>query len=396
MTQTALAGKLGVSQSFISAIENGRRRIAPDVEADLRAVLAQHLVDVDPVPVPEFEFDWSPARPDQPLALPLPLEVTQWERRQPSGDLFLCIAVRKDVLVLAVDVSGHGIEAAPKANYLAGWMQGWASALVASPRLDAVVGALRTGLEVSEVEASWFVALLSRVGPHKIEYSAQSHAFPAPLLMLDDADLTFESTSTARALRHLELPAPWSLVIASDGLLERMGAGREAAGKRSLLRWQSGHTRKQPPAERFAAGEPQVDDETLMIVRWNDWDLDFQFDNEHTNERERIEGSFARWAEDSTNRDTSIRIENILGEILDNVDEHAYAGASGKVRVRARDEETRLRVRVEDAGPWRGEPVVGRGLAYTRATADFFDVVRIYPQGMQVSFTVNKPEEGRE
>ena len=229
-----------------------------------------------------------------------------------------------------------------------------------------------------------------------MEYSAKSHGFPSPLLILDDADLTYESTGTKRAQRYDMIRPPWKLVIASDGLLERIGGGDESKGKRALRRWQSSRTREQPPEERLDPGGPLFDDETLLIVEWFSWDMDLEFDIDRDADRYRVQDAIARWISTWFDGADGQRIENALCELLDNAHEHAYSTGPGKIYLRGRDEGTRIRIEVEDRGTWRGQDLVeGAGFKVVRSVAEAVNFSRVYPHGLKMSITLAKPRSGQ-
>jgi anti-sigma regulatory factor (Ser/Thr protein kinase) len=60
------------------------------------------------------------------------------------------------------------------------------------------------------------------------------------------------------------------------------------------------------------------------------------------------------------------------GEAVGNAIEHAYRGAQGTIRLRARVRGRRLYIEVLDRGHWRldGDPERGRGLSIMRALVD--------------------------
>jgi len=211
------------------------------------------------------------------------------------------------------------------------------------------------------------------------------------LVPLGDSNQTLESASGEHVLRHERIPAPWKLVIASDGLLERLGAGDERRGKRSLLRWNSSRTRHQPVEDRLDPGDPPMDDETLLIIEWDGWDLDLVYENTRPSDRDRVEETVDRWCSPWFDDRDRRRLRSALGEALDNADEHGYAQDRGIVRVRARDESTRIRIQVDDQGFWRGEAIdEDGGFACMRSAVTSVAYARVYPNGMQLSLVRSK------
>ncbi len=390
MTQVQLAESLGVQQSFISALETGRRRIDEARADELRQLLGEHL-DEDEATEPQTISTWEPA----PLALPLPITVRRWARSLPSGDVFECLPLPgRAVLVAAIDIAGHGEEASRPATYIAGWLRGWASALVASPRLESCADALRSALGVISQDAAWFLAVIAPVGDHAVDYTGRAEGFPSPLLMVNSGVSTVESASPNRdaSVHHSGLSAPWKLVVASDGLLERLGAGHEREGKRSLLRWQSARTRNSPIGSHLGEMTPQTDDETLMILQWDGWDLELELDVSADAVRERRLEEASRWTRQQLRvTEAADAFVGAIEEAIDNADRHGYGGGAGKVVVRLRAEPVRIRAQVVDHGFWRGQKIVeGGGFASMRDAVSRVDFCRVYPQGMSVSLVMER------
>lgn len=385
MTQVELARRVGVSQALISSLERGRKSIEPPLAKSFAEVFGADLSDE----VASSDAPDLPAWEAPLLPLKLPLARRHWERRKPSGDMFDCLPLPgRSVLVVAVDIAGHGREAATQAEYLAGWLRGFASALPAAPRIQSCAEALESALLTAKVEASWFLALLSPNGPHAIEYTASSHAFPAPLLTLDDTDITFESSAPfgSPPVRHATLRAPWKLVIASDGLLERLGSGDENEGRKSLLRWQSSTTRGEPLDKRLNVDGVATDDETLLVLEWIDWDLEVDFALAATVDREQAAARIRGYLGAQLAGAAAARFENAIVEAIENAEAHGYPDGLGRVWIRMRNEGGRVRAEIEDCGTWRGAKLQeGLGFTYMRAIASHLDYWRVYPQGMLIA-----------
>jgi anti-sigma regulatory factor (Ser/Thr protein kinase) len=301
------------------------------------------------------------------------------------------------LLVVAIDVAGHGAEAADQALFVRGWLSGWVRAFPSVPRLESCVSALTDVLSLVNINASWFVALISALGTHEVEYIALAHGMPEPLLMLDDRDATLVSVAKhgQPPIRHAPLSAPWKLIIASDGLLERLGAGDARRGKQSLLRWQSSGTRAQPAADQLGASGAGADDETLMILEWDGWDIDLELEASRDADVDRAGTVIDRWLMRRVDADQACVIANGLVEAVDNARAHAYANGPGLLRVRARDEGSHIRLRVEDRGTWRGaEMQEGLGLRYMRAKADRVDLWRTSLQGATISLVYTMTAAG--
>ncbi len=280
------------------------------------------------------------------------------------------------------------------ARFVEGWLGGWALALSTSPRLESAAQALQDGLTRAGVDAGWFLALIARVDRFTVEYTGLSHSFPDPLLMLDDVGVTYESAAPAsegRSIRHLLRP-PWKLVIASDGLLERLGGGSESRGRASLLRWHSGTTRDEPLDARLDVDTNQVDDETIMVVEWDDWDLELAFNPSAKGERARVDAQVRRWLDVRLEARAADTYDNAIVEALDNSETHGYASGPGRLVLRLRDEGGRIRAQVRDAGTWTGARIIeGHGFRAMRAVCTHVDLCRVYPHGMCVSLVFETP-----
>ena len=394
-TQADLAKKAGVSQSYVSMVERGQGGSPEIIEAMLRLLDLSHRPRRDAPTRSEPEIRWTPLR----FPLPQPLAIQMWQRPEPSGDFFLILPIRdRHVLIAAVDVAGHRNKAAPQAIYLQGWLRGWVRGLGVAPQLATLAEVFRSELKTTGINAAWFFAMLTLGrSAGSMSYQALSHAFPDPLLVADGR--TLESTretgpheDQVSPLAHQIVAPPWRIVAASDGLLERLGAGNQRKGKQTLLRWQTGPARDERPTSYLKTDIAPDDDEALMIVSWDGWDetLDFQVADDA--ERHRVIRRVRDRVDELFGREEAVAVDEILPEALENVRRHAYGG-NGPVTVRFRQEDRRFRMEVIDQG--RGTAMTeGGGLKVMRHWAESVDVRRAYPSGTVISFTIADKKAG--
>jgi len=284
MTQAELAESLGTTQPVISRWERGRSRPSPRQVVALRKLLGVAEPARGAAPAPRLR----PLPEREPERLPLPVEERIWQSPDLMGDIALCASLPKDdVLLAVVDMVGRGPAAALAAEHVRGWLYGWIASRGVAVRLDELVRDLGIELRTSRLDATWFLAVMGRgESPHTVNLHMASHAFPAPLLFAGpDGKTRPTRTETdpgqgpvdVSYLRFEGLEAPWRLVVATDGLLARLGAGDERRGKRSLQRWLGGVNRESPPGTRLRGGGAG-DDETLAQLVWASWDEEAEFD----------------------------------------------------------------------------------------------------------------------
>ena len=384
-TQVELAQQAHVSQPYVSRVERGD---APPPEAIL---LALGLTD-------------QPARRPQqttPLQLWMPhpepsgdaILVRRWKRPDASGDALTCTQLpRGGFILLALDIAGHGLEQVPKATYLQGWLRGWVRALSVVPRLESFVEDLGQELDHSGLRAAWLAVILSPLqhAAHSLAYQAAASRFPAPLLVIGAPPATFPSIAHNGEVQRHNLRPPWRLVLASDGLLNRLGSGDEVRGKRRLADWQLGADRDLDPAAFLQTKLPVVDDESYGDVSWKRWDGTSAFAIDSLPELHRVKRVLQQTLPLPSDRSQSLLVA--ASEALANVRRHAYQGVDGLVEVAWRDEGDCVRVEVRDSGV--GGPLIERGgFGVMRGHADSVDVRGAFPQGTVVSLVKNKQGE---
>jgi anti-sigma regulatory factor (Ser/Thr protein kinase)/transcriptional regulator with XRE-family HTH domain len=368
LTQAELGRLVERSQATISAVERGEnappsllRRLAEALEQARGTATEQAPRSGGRL----SRSDW--VLPDFPLSradLTLPVETARWGRPEHSGDFFFISPLPPDSLLLvAVDMAGHGPGLLPASLFVRGWLRGWTQSLGSPPRLQSLAQELGRELRSTGLEASCYFALLTaqRGRAHTVSYEGLSCGYPPPLLISGPPFRTLESAVPGPPLpseilsdqpvRIDRLDAPWHLLVASDGLLARVGGGSEPRGIRSLREWQTGSDRNVPPEQFFETPIPVTDDESFLGVRWSKWDLSFTFPVGDGEERHRALRSIAQRVENRCGERLGYGFQQAALEAISNAWEHGYRGAGdGIVRVRFREESERLRVEVEDEG----------------------------------------------
>lgn len=151
-------------------------------------------------------------------------------------------------------------------------------------------------------------------------------------------------------IRIDRLSAPWSLALASDGLLSRLGGGDETAGVKAIRRWQTGRTKEQDPGLYLATKEPRLSDEFFARIEWNGWDEHSVFDLKNDSECNRVVAVCASRVERILGKNTADHYRQSLVEAINNAHRHAYAGGVGRLSVRFREESEVFRAEIEDEG----------------------------------------------
>lgn len=405
-TQKELAERVGLSQTMISQIEAGRMKPAPSFLRQIRSVLtegsgrpAREAERAIPL---VFSLPYLPAVPE---TVSLPVRGDSWKRPEQSGDFMLCLPLpRETLLVAAVDVAGHGAAVLPSSLYLQGWLRGWARSLTSPPRLQGLVEELSQELTRVKIDAGGYFALLSRSRgtANAVCYEAVAYGYPPPLLILGPP---FQTPTSANLGVPLPAPvadlsvqpvridrlAPWRLVLASDGLLSRLGKGEEEKGLRALLKWQTGPARDELSEHRLETRVPLTDDESFLLLQWAGWDLDQAFDVTDDAERHRLLRTLGQEVASSVGPQRTDAFLQGVVEALGNARRH---GGGGIVTVRFREEPDCWRVEVEDEGPDNvGEEEVQRlesGFALMHRGAQTVDVRKGSERGTVVSLILEK------
>lgn len=399
-TQTQLAVRAGVSQPFVSAVERGGVASGQGLAAILAALELDPSGDhaePDNLRAPSYVPDWVPQV--QYEALPLPLAVDAYVRPRAGGDFALTAALRdREVLIACVDVGGRGAAALPASAYLQGWIRGYVAALGASPRLSHLAERLDAVLRETKIEAGWFLALVAQprsAPPHTVSYTGIARGFPRPLLLGAGAatrPAVPDDVSAGEPVSHV-LHAPWTLVVASDGLLHRLGAGNEQEGRVTLRNWQRGTRRAIGATERFASGAGGTDDEVALVVRWDDWDRVERLQARDPVARlHEVKRTLHADAAGHVGTERARALGAAAAEAIDNVRQHAYGGGQdGPLTLRWRREGVGFRVEIEDAGV--GAIKEDQGFAVMRGHADEVEWYTASGGGTVVSIAIRSHEE---
>ncbi len=402
-TQADLAKRVGCGQSTISMIEKGTRD-APLIMADVERVLLQE--EDRPVATNQTAHFALPALDRLTLSPKLPITVDRWQRPAYTGDFLYMQPLAGDaVLVAAVDIAGHGASAMPSGLYIHGWLRGWMHGQSTPPRLESLVIEMSRELRRTGVDATGFFAIISRHRslPHTVTYEAITCGFPPPLLMTETPTATLDSAGTGPSLPvsdqeqlqpiRRDVSAPWRLVIATDGVLGRLGNRNEQDGLRKVRKWQTGDERDLPLESYLSTDATVVDDELLALLQWNGWDIDMPFDADSDGERHRaigmVEAALAHLSEERRSR-----LLQALVEAMSNVRRHAYGGQTGLLRVRFREEKKSYRMEVVDEGTDKVTTAVTKkprsGFSIIRAGTDGFSVRRSRAGGTIIALVAKK------
>ncbi len=381
--QEVLARRAGVSQATISKAERGERiseeSLASIVEALAEPSSARTDSTALAIPAPDGpgamgdglagpKANASFLVPKVSLSeveLPPPLKVTTWKRPEHSGDFVLVLSPSPGTVLLAAgDVAGHGASVVPSSMYLQGWLRGWKRGLPMAPRLPDLAQALSNELLSVGVDASCFLALLSRRqdSPNAVSYEGMSLGFPPPLLIAGPPFRTLDSCEmgpplpvdrmSTRAVRIDRLHGPWRLVLATDGLLRRIGRDDERAGLKRLRKWNEGPMRDTAVERLLAPGDddPVKDDELYCAATWQHWDRESAFSVIDREQRHQLLHIIEDKAVTAVGKERGKGLSHAVLEAMVNAWQHAYGGGQGIIRVRFSDDEQAFRVEIEDQG----------------------------------------------
>lgn len=381
LSQSELARRAGMTQGYVSLLERGKGA-SPGALAALAAVL-ELQPDEHEVPPRHPALLLEGPRIPAPQSAGARLSVQVWARPSPSGDLIMvCPVGPRATLIAAIDVAGHGPGKHAVATWLAGWLRGRLAGSPGVPRTTELWAGLWRELNAIDEGAAFFMATLERWSEsHHVRYEALVDGYPPPLLLVGQRRRAMEScraprsTSTGRSapqpIVHGDLRPPWRLVIASDGLLYRVGGGEESSGHRWLRRWQTGPRRDLPLDGHLESSMPEGDDESMALICWNEWDIDMAYDPLDRVARRRLQMAVERLASSfATERKEGIA--QALTEVLSNVARYASTG-SARLRARRLDDGT-VTVRVEDTGPGPRLLQEGVGIIWIRDLCDHVDI----------------------
>lgn len=363
-TQADLAKAAGCGQAMISMVERSAMKPSPVLHARIVRCLAERST-----PIEKQESAASllaPTIPPPSFPAQMPLSAREWFRPQLPGDFLVVQSLTADSVFIAVlDISGNAPAVSGQRLYLQGWLRGWLSKQTTTPQLKTVVQDLSAEMETTGIQGAGCFVLLALHGgfPHTVSYEAASCGFPPPLLLCGPPYRTPESCSlgpplpcssrTVESIRIDRLSAPWSLILASDGLLSRLGGGDETAGVKAVRRWQTGRSREQPPDTYLMTRELPLSDEFFARVEWTGWDEQSAFDITNDAECRRVVALCTSTVDRVLGKKTGDLYRQCLVEAINNAHRHAYGGGEGRLTVRFREEMEGFRAEVEDEG--RGE-----------------------------------------
>lgn len=395
LTQAGLGRLIGVSQGRISQLERGGN-VPVEYATRLRDVLELR----DPLPASAAEpnaprFMLAPA--DQ--LLPVPLTISSWSRpKLVSGDFHVVRVVGNAVLVVAGDVAGRGAQAFPSASYAQGLIQGLTSNLGVVPELQAFAeSVLQSCARVSVGLAAAF-ALFRQSARHHIAVDVVTFGYPAPVVLhgtggqsalpASRIELRSPVGGEGAALRF-ELRGAWRILLASDGLLTRFGAGSEEDGRRELVGWQRGARRDEPLEAFLDRAAPSGDDESALLVSWRVWDDEIEASVEERAPRIEFVRRVRQRVFAVVGEERADRFANCLVDAIANACQHAREGR--RVWLRYRDEPLRFTVEIEDrgAGIGRGADKKLAGIDYMKQSVDV-DFRRALPFGTICTLSMEK------
>lgn len=362
LSQMELAEMAGCSQSMISHLERGVLEPSPALAKRIESILEQD------------DRSAATAQPVQDV-LSLPLDLTDatvphlavqtWQRPDPSGDL---IVVRSNssteltvTLIVVVDIAGSGQCLSHFSLYLRGWISGYLRQFnaVAMPSVRQIVMDLSAEIVRLSIESAAFVARIVEPndGDVVVEIESINASFPPPILITGPPYETQITANPGPALpwspgesspaQTVAVAAP-TLVIATDGLLQRLGNGSEVDGTRAIRKWQTSSHRRRLAQDILGTGVPVDDDELCTILRWQRWQLEETINVANDGDRHRVIRRVERGMALREPKDRS-RMLQALVEALDNARIHSIGG-QGITTVRLREETSGYRIEIEDDG----------------------------------------------
>jgi len=360
-TQAQLAQSVGCGQAMISMIE--RASVIPSPVLISRITRA--LEDSGPrADITDMAIEIRlPNIPLPSSTNKLPMAAVQWSRPQYCGDFLIVHPLTPEsVLIVAVDVAGRAPSVIGNRLYIQGWLHGWLSNQPSLPQLRTLIDDLSAEMAKTGIEAGAYIGVLSlhRGLPHTVSYEAVSCGFPVPLLICGPPFRTLESaflspplplsSQPVEATRIDRLSASWRLLLASDGLLSRLGGGDEAAGLKTLRRWQTGRSREKTLAAFLHTDQQAIDDEFLAVLQWESWDENITFDVQDSAECKRIVTAIRAEVEYALGHDQADAYRQAIVEAVNNAHRHAYSGGAGRLTIRFRGEPSMFRTEIEDEG----------------------------------------------
>ena len=329
----------------------------------------------------------------------LPFSVREWQRpkRGESGDFLVIEALSADALIaVAADIAGHGGAVARRALYLDGWIRGWVRSQASIPRLENLVEALNAECVRTDIELAIAVGLISvEPGPGmRGEIEVLTLGYPAPVLITGPPTRTPAPQITEGVCRLGRLLGKrfvwrpehrWRLALASDGVLQRLGAGEEAKGRsavRLLLEQRGG---RDPLATLAKALTAPADDESILFVESVQWDETWDLSVDGRDEIRRMLRALQIKASRELSPRTIERFMAALAIPIENVFVHARVDS---FNVRARIEPKRVTVEIADEGIGLGDRAAAGGLTALDYLCTAHYQHRNHPKGTVIGIVV--------
>jgi anti-sigma regulatory factor (Ser/Thr protein kinase) len=149
-----------------------------------------------------------------------------------------------------------------------------------------------------------------------------------------------------------------TLVISTDGLLERLGGTDQSAGRREIVKHLTSTKRHQPTSDLLSTRVPSRDDELAMLISYRPWDINELIWVDDDRERLRVQRSLEQWLTVSRLSDSPdgqlprAQFAAIaVAELLDNVRQHAHGSNNAIVRAMRTSEFLRIEVIDDGIGP---------------------------------------------
>jgi serine phosphatase RsbU (regulator of sigma subunit)/anti-sigma regulatory factor (Ser/Thr protein kinase) len=324
-----------------------------------------------------------------------------------GGDWYQTVRLADGNFGIAVgDAIGHGLAAATVMGQLRSALA--ACALTAASAADALTVLDAYAAELPGARSTTVVYAIVNVVEGWLEYASAGH--PYPLYVSPDGDARYldgaqgmplcGSLSGTRASRRIPFPAGSTIILYSDGLIERrresLTVGLERLRTAVLEQWRL-------PIElladdlvtRLFVDSARADDVAVLVLRSPVLSEDVFLKKlpARTDELAPLRHELRQWLEQHESDPRAINaVLTTVGEAAANAIDHAYAEQRDPLmRVEAARVDGNVIVNVTDTGRWRApepSPERGRGLAMMHALADDVTIDR-RPTGTSVTLIHN-------
>jgi PAS domain S-box-containing protein len=316
-----------------------------------------------------------------------------------GGDLYEVLPLEDGRVLLAIgDVVGHGVRAAAAMGRVRSVLQFCATR---SEGPADVLGQLNEHLwSLADSDMATLLVMLYDPLIGRLELASAGH--PPPLVRAPDGTVRFIDEGRGVPLRITTEPAyeqietrlepGATLLLYTDGLVERRGESLDRGLERLQDAWRSAPDELESAAEHVVAamlGEgPTRDDVALLMLRTRDpaADIDLWL-WAHPRELATLRAAVREWVMDrGAQRWEADEISLAVNEAATNAIEHAYGREDREFVVSGAESEGVVEVRVRDFGRWReARPRAGQGwgLELARALMDSV-VIESTPEGTEV------------